>query len=43
MRLHQVEKNMLPVLEFHEILSTYSQHIWKVYMLKWYLDKDRNV
>ena len=24
MCLHQVEKNMLPVLEFHEIWSTYS-------------------
>ena len=34
---------MLPVLEFNEIGSTYSQHIWIVYMWKWYFDKDRNV
>ena len=34
---------MLPVLEFYEIWSTYSLHIWIVYMLKWYLDKERNV
>ena len=43
MRLYQVEKNMLPVLEFREIWSTYSYHIWIVFMLKWYLDIDRNV
>ena len=43
MCLHQVEKNMLPVLELNEIWSTHSYHIWKVYMLKWYLDKDRNI
>ena len=36
-------KNMLPVLEFHEIWSTYFYHIWRVLMLKWYLYKDRNV
>ena len=43
MCLHQVEKNMLPVLEFHEIWSIYSLHIWIVYMLKRCLDKDLNV
>ena len=42
MCLHQV-KNMLPVLEFHEIRLTYSEHIWIVFMFKWYLEKDLNV
>ena len=36
-------KIILPILEFHEIGSTYSLHIWIVYLLKWYLDKDGNV
>ena len=34
---------MLSVLDFHEIWSNYSKHIWAVFMLKWYLDKDRNM
>ena len=34
---------MLPVLDFHEIWSTYSKHIWTVFMLKLYLDKDHSV
>ena len=34
---------MSPVPDFHEIWSKYSQHIWTVFMLKWYLDKDCKV
>ena len=34
---------MIPVLDFHESWSAYSKHIWIVFMLKWYLDKYRNV
>ena len=36
-------KNMLPVLKFHEILSAYFKHMWTIFMLKWYLDKDRKM
>ena len=38
-----LKKNVLPVLDFHEICSIYSLHTWTVFMLKWYLDKDLNV
>ena len=34
---------MLPVFDFHEIWLTYSNHIWTVFMLKLYLDKDPNM
>ena len=34
---------MLPVLNFHEILSAYFKHMWTIFMLKWYLDKDRKM
>ena len=37
------EKNLLPVLDFHEVESTSSGHIWTVFVLKWNLDKDENM
>ena len=38
----QVRKNVT-VPFFHAIWQTYSKHLWAVFMLKWYLDKNRNV
>ena len=46
MCLHQVEKNMLPVLELRGnlvyLFLTYMESLY-VEMLKWHLDKERNV
>ena len=42
-RIFNAFKNMLPALDFHEILSIYFEYMWKIFMLKWYLDKNRNI
>ena len=42
-RVFNVFKNMLPVLNFHEISSAYFKHMWTIFLLKWYLDKDRKM
>ena len=34
---------MLPVLDFDEIWPTYFNICGQFFMLKWYLDKDRNI
>ena len=42
-RVFNTFKNMLPALDFHENLSTYFKHVWTVFILKWYLDKNRKM
>ena len=34
---------MLQVFDSHKIRSSYVLHIWTIFIVKWYLDKDRNM
>ena len=36
-------KNKLPALDFREILSAYFKYMLTNFLLKWYLDKNRNM